>query len=361
MAYGAILNQTFDGFTKNETLNETTISLLGLQPNATPNDAFQSLFLSSSGLNVFSIRVYYPNGQPWANLTINGVTNIQGGSAVTDSDGIALCAAETTNPTISFNPYSDIQAVSQQIEKDSYVITNITIETQYVSDLQTQRRINNTTTLTFSPFAQIVDITAVGGGGGGSGSRYEDNTSRRYHGAGGGGGYVTTETGISLEENGRTITFSIGNGGTGGTWTNDRDVFGAGRSGTRTTVTFQQSSKTITANPGNAATHTSGSYLENGGIGNGNGGNGNTTPDNGTNGTGYIFNESSLGLAGGGGGGSGESGSSSFGGSPNGANGTGSAGANGRAPGGGGSGGQKNGYNNGGAGGKGAVYIRVHY
>lgn len=368
MALGAILNQTFNGFTKEETLDSTTKTLLGLPNNATPNDAFQALYLQASGKNVFNITVKYPDGTPWPNLTLNGVTNLQGGPAVTNENGVVLAASDSANPTVSFSIYDDIQSFSQQITKDQYIITYVTLNTQNASgfDEGTVIVITSNKTYNFSRAISSVDITGVGGGGGGS---WGD--TRSNYGSGGGGGYVTTELEVPLNEVGGNIQFVIGSGGNQGSESGNK----LGTDGGNTTITFTGGTgKQIVANGGKAPdgstvkvtgyTATGNDQTRDclvGGKGNGNGGregfyistNAELNPrsTNGTNGSGYIFNDSNLGMAGGGGGGAGQRSGTSQGGSPYGA----STGQQARGPGGGGPGGE-NGY----GGYRGQAWMRIH-
>ena len=52
MGYGAILGQSFDGFTKEQTLSQTTAQALGLtQSDPTPDDAFAKLGIDVESLN----------------------------------------------------------------------------------------------------------------------------------------------------------------------------------------------------------------------------------------------------------------------------------------------------------------------
>ena len=361
MKYGAILNQQFDGFTKDETLDDTTRTLLGLPTNATPNDAFQALYLQASGQNVFNITVHYPDGTPWPNLELNGVTNLQGGPAVTDAYGTVLATSESASPTVSFNVYNDIQSFSQQINKDQYIITYVTLDTQVASGFEDNTTIvvTSSTTYNFSRFIDNVDITAVGGGAGGSGGGNRSGGG----GLGGGGGYVTTQLGIDLQTVGNSIQFNIGSGGKGGN--GDEYSGNPGSNGTATTVVFSGGNGlTITANPGM------------GRLGNGTGGA--REDDDGTDGSGYIFNESSRGVAGGGGGGAGTNDSGNYGGlggEPYGGRGDGDnvSDNNATGPGGGGGGGQEGSSishgsgsisygdgTNGGNGYRGQAWMRIH-
>ena len=154
----------------------------------------------------------------------------------------------------------------------------------------------------FSTGVTSVDICAVGGGGGG-GSPYSNAfTGADTHCNGGGGGYVSNALGVPVTSS-STMQITIGAGGSS-------SLGASGGNGGKTTVTVDGSVK-ATANGGNGGT-TGGP-----GGGNGNGGklggwgryDGSSSnlgnPTSGTNGSGYKFNDSSLGVAGGGGGGGG--------------------------------------------------------
>lgn len=315
MPYGAIQNQTFDGYTKEQELSSLAKQLLGLPDEATPSDAFIALKLADSGSYIYGITLQYPDGTPWAGATLTGVENPTGGSVVTDENGYALCLSSSTTPTVGVtSPWIDIANVSQQITKGNYLVTYATVKAEFVSILN----INGNRTITsdqFSHFTKYVDVTIVGGGAGGSGSFWGGSSPLDHGaGAGGGGGYVTTQTNISLEENGSNIEFVIGSGGSGGSGTTSSEYRPHnGGSGGTSYAYFRKTqdgdiSLTLTAKGG---TSTSGN-------GRGAVNTSNQTYD-GTDGKGYIFDDSSLGLAGGGGGASSSGSYNGVGGKPFGA------------------------------------------
>ena len=204
-------------------------------------------------------------------------------------------------------------------------------------------------------------------------------------GGGGGGGYITTELAVDLSKT-TQISILVGAGGVGAiTDSSPRpDNWHEASDGGNTTV--QLSSKIITASGGKKGESKligdSAPYVAaKGGAGNGSGGGGSLNlnenqafASRGKNASGYIFNDTSLGIAGGGGGGGGgyiNSSHSSIGangGAPNGGTGTcqstTNTNSNGKSFGGGGGGTDcklDSAYGFGGAGGAGGVYLRFHF
>lgn len=211
MAYGAILGQRFDGYTREETLTDQTKLMLGLPSDSTPDDAFQALYLTSTGGNVFSLTVLYPDGSPWAGLALSGVTNLQGGPATTDSEGKALVSSQSSNPTVTgANDYIDINPINQQLSKDSSIITYVTIQTTTNNaNVNKMVQVTSNTSFKVSKFITRMDVGLCGGGGGGDGAG-----SRA--GGGGGDGWITTRANIQPSVYGDTINITIGKGGNPG-------------------------------------------------------------------------------------------------------------------------------------------------
>ena len=223
MALGAILNQTFDGYTKEQTLSDQTRTLLGLPSNSTPDDAFQALFLTSTGGNVFSLTVLYPDGTPWAGLTLSGVTNLQGGPATTDGEGKVLVSSQSANPTVTGgNDYIDINPINQRLSKDSGIVTYVTIRTTTNNaNVNKVVRVTNDTSFKVSKFITRMDVGLCGGGGGG-GDGYDSGST--YGGGGGGDGWIESRNNIQPSTYGNTINITIGKGGEPGD--NNRDYTG---------------------------------------------------------------------------------------------------------------------------------------
>lgn len=299
-----------DVFTKEETLSPETAALYELDDTAAPDDVFIILALGA-GKYGYGITVKYPDGTPAAGLSVTGVTGRLGKAITTDENGYFLAVSE--NNEISFSiksPYFDIANISNQAVNAAGVLTRQTVEFAYKT-YENYVLLTTSQVMKFSR-AYKLDLTAVGGGGGSTGV----NTKSAF-GAGGGGGYVETQLDIDVDTSDK-LTVTIGAGGSIHYITNATT---AGNPGGHTAVD-KGSIRLVSAYGG------TGSGVNNGvpfqGTGNGNGGVRSNSVVNPTNGTGFIFNDASLGLAGGGGGGgflAGAGQTEMKGGTPNGANG----------------------------------------
>lgn len=299
-----------DVFTKEETLSPETAALYELDDTAAPDDVFIILALGA-GKYGYGITVKYPDGTPAAGLSVTGVTDRLGKAITTDENGYFLAVSE--NNEISFSiksPYFDIANISNQAVNAAGVLTRQTVEFAYKT-YENYVLLTTSQVMKFSR-AYKLDLTAVGGGGGSTGV----NTKSAF-GAGGGGGYVETQLDIDVDTSDK-LTVTIGAGGSIHYITNATT---AGNPGGHTAVD-KGSIRLVSAYGG------TGSGVNNGvpfqGTGNGNGGVRSNSVVNPTNGTGFIFNDASLGLAGGGGGGgflAGAGQTEMKGGTPNGANG----------------------------------------
>lgn len=299
-----------DVFTKEETLSPETAALYELDDTAAPDDVFIILALGA-GKYGYGITVKYPDGTPAAGLSVTGVTDRLGKAITTDENGYFLAVSE--NNEISFSiksPYFDIANISNQAVNAAGVLTRQTVEFAYKT-YEDYILLTTSQVMKFSR-AYKLDLTAVGGGGGSTGV----NTKSAF-GAGGGGGYVETQLDIDVDTSDK-LTVTIGAGGSIHYITNATT---AGNPGGHTAVD-KGSIRLVSAYGG------TGSGVNNGvpfqGTGNGNGGVRSNSVVNPTNGTGFIFNDASLGLAGGGGGGgflAGAGQTEMRGGTPNGANG----------------------------------------
>ena len=346
-------------------LKDVTASILGLPNTAVPDDAFLALTIGV-GTYGFRVKVQLSDGTPVEGATVSGITALTGSTLVSGADGIVLGKSTSKTVTISCtSPYIDQAAPANQSVTATGTVTDVTLTLTPITDMIT---VTSSKTTKVSPMAKTMDVTAVGGGGGGGGGcssgDYEQSAG------GGGGGYVSTKTGIASAAN-AALKITVGSAGSGGP--TQRNSASPGTSGGTTSVTLDDA-VLATANGGNGGESGYGkSYgtLISGGTGNGNGGTGTSKSGvncSGSAGSGYIFNDSTLGRAGGGGGGGGGySGATSVaGGAPNGGNGvqftgsyTATDGTVGKDFGGGGGGGRYNvdGY----AGGAGGVYLRFHF
>lgn len=354
-------------------LKDVTASILGLPNTAVPDDAFLALIIGV-GTYGYRVKIQLADGTPVEGATVSGITALTGSTLVSGADGIVLGKSTSKTVTISCtSPYIDQAAPASQKIASTGTITDVTLTLTSITDMIT---VTSSKTVKVSPMAKTMDATAVGGGGGG-GSGTESTATAG--GSGGGGGYAKTVLGATAKEGNLTIT--IGSGGASSAKTTSTKT-STGGTGGKTTVKFGDVT-VCEANGGNGGTsapYSSSGTIPSGGAGNGAGGRGSGggTYDSyagmpGTDGNKYIFDDTSLGLAGGGGGGGGTGYANTpallarnVGGAPNGGKGGAHnvqggtvAGAAGKQMGGGGGGGSIQGYGyNGGAGG---VYLRFHF
>lgn len=324
-------------------LKDATAALLGLGTDAVPDDAFVALVLGQ-GVYGYRVRVQLADGTPVEGATVSGIQPLTGSTLVTGADGTVLGKSASASVTIGCtSPYIDQKAPAAQTVTKTGTITDVTLTLSNNTDMLT---ISSSQKSKISPMAKTLDVTAVGGGGGGGGgySRVQDAYTHYYEtGGGGGGGYVSTELGIQFPSAViRTIAIVIGARGLGGSCgsrsygsSTDQYSPSSGSDGGATSVSVDDT--TVSAEGGKGGDGVNVEQYANipqslGGKGNGNGGNGNKNATNGGAASGYIFNDSSLGLAGGGGGGGGGNASttdwtyvknSGAGGAPNGGHGAG--------------------------------------
>ena len=310
-------------YTKEQILTAGVCDLLGIPQDSEPKDAFTKLGLGV-GKYAYEINLKDPKGNPITGLNVKGIQTIDGSECMLDENGYVLGVSEDPSVNITItSPYYDLNSISQELVSTGIITTfDLTMSEKY-TDGQIIDFNSSQGGIVFSKVISTVDFCAVGGGGDGS------SAINPHGGHGGGGGYVKNLLGDSIESNKYDITIGSKNRGNGGTVTIKKN-----------------SSKLIDASGGEVG----GNNMQ-GGKGNGVGGSpgGYSDLKEPTSGTGYIFNEPSLGGVGGGGGygyyynradSSWKIGS--YGASPNGGSGSrsfGAVGGNGRGPGGGGGGG----------------------
>ena len=354
--------QLGDPLNKATLLKDVTASILGLPNTAVPDDAFLALTIGV-GTYGYRVKIQLADGTPVEGATVSGITALTGSTLVSGADGIVLGKSTSQTVTIGCtSPYIDQAAPANQSVTATGTITDVTLTLTSITDMIT---VTSSKTTKVSPMAKTMDVTAVGGGGGGGG--YNQNSRYDGAGAGGGGGYVSTKIGVECAD--KLLKIALGGRGSGSNYA-DGNV-SAGGSGGDTSLQIDGVSA-LTANGGKGGAGGSSGPTA-GGSGNGSGGNGGryeNVAQPGGSGSGYIFNDSRLGLAGGGGGGGGFSGSNATdataksGGLPYGGKGGTQegtySGTSGSGPGGGGGGaGSTNG--NGGAGSSGQMYLRFHF
>ena len=346
-----------DAWTKDETLSAQVASVLGLRDNYKPDDAFLGLYFGA-GTYRYRVKVLFEDGTPIRGCTISGISAITGQTLVTNEKGIVIGKSTSSQVTIRVSiPYEDLEKVDSQTIVSNGIITDVIFSVSGKGIIQ----ITSSKTLTISSFAKTVDVTAVGGGAGRNAMRvYNGNP---YGGSRGGARKIVTSLNVSVG----LIKIMIGAQASGGINSNSNYTGGTGR-----TTVVNIGENIITAVGGDSSRGGSGGYRY------GEGGNSGYYHTNGVAGkdsTEYIFNDSSLGLAGGG---SGRGGGFSYdsyhdfvnraggvGGAPNGGRGEDNSGAaaSGASMGGGGGGRCYTDHltRNGGAGGAGGVYLRFHF
>ena len=290
-------------------LADSTKEIFGLDQSATVNDVFVVLGLGA-GKYGYGITLKYPDGTPAAGLKVTGVTDRLGQAITTDENGYFLAVSTATSITFSVNQgYFDINNITNKTINSTSIVTNQEVSFEYKTItnyvlLQTSQQ------LKFSR-AYKLDLTAVGGGGGGAGGASQ--SSYGDFGGGGGGGRVETALDKQIAKD-QSLKIDIGAGGSLGsfTGTSEQKYYG-GTGGTTQVFILEGMQLLVSATGGNGGngSHRNSNTSLNTASGNGTGG-GYTyqgaptysgTPHPGTAGTGFIFNDQSLGLAGGGGGG----------------------------------------------------------
>lgn len=333
-------------------LKDYTANLLGLSNTAVPDDALLALVIGV-GTYGYRVKIQLADGSPAEGATVSGIEALTGSTLVSGANGIVLGKSTSKTVTIGCtSPYIDQTAPASQSVTATGTITDVTLTLTAITGTIT---VTSSKTTKVSSMAKTMDITAVGGGGGGGG--HNTKSSIDIAGGGGGGGYVATKLLVpttSLEE----LTLIVGSGGNAG---------GSAKSGGDGGSTAIKSAGTGLLVASGGFGGIGGQRTNAGGVGNGNGGYSNVS--DGEDGVGYVFDDASLGLAGGGGGGGGTraGNTGAVGGNPYGGNGAlgstntvnGEDATAGKGPGGGGGGGYYNMKSAAGA--SGCIYIRFHF
>lgn len=348
-------NPTQDGtpLNKSTLLQDITCDTIGIDRASTPNEAFLALGLGV-GRYGYVITVLLPDASPAPGLTLTGGETPSGDPPVTDSSGVAIIVSSSASINVNVaSPYIDILDSGSISIQSEDKLTYHTVQLEPSGEVEITASIAKKT----SPFLATFDLCAVGAGGGCGGST-GTNSSSNTNKPGGGGGYVENLLSIvSIPE--QSISFEIGSGGAAGITT-------PGGTGGNTNVSYGDNIILSAAGGNGGSVQQSGGSPASGGTGNGVGGSGSMNTMHGTNGsdgTGFKFNDASLGVAGGGGGGGGRA----LGGNPYGGDGADYPSrptASTPGPGGGGGGGNNGGDSAsrvGSAGGNGIVYFRPHY
>lgn len=285
--------QIGDDLNKANLLSDAAAVLLGIPETSVPNDAFLKLALGI-GEYGYAVHVQFFDGTPAQGVTVSGLTKIPGKSLVTDANGNVVGTSTATTVTITAtSPWLDINTVSQTATSNG-ILTDVTLTMTAKTGYAT---ITSSGTYKLSPKVITYDLTVVGAGGGGT--KFYWSGSGTFHNiSGGGGGYVNHRLGIQTNGKITTLTAEIGAGGTNIVSNNK-----AGDGG-RTSVTDPNNNFTLSALGGSGGEVLAGYPAQ--ANGNGKGGaplKADPYVAKATDGSGYIFNESALGPAGGGGGG----------------------------------------------------------
>ena len=291
-------------------LNNDTKVYIGLNEDSTPDDAFRQLFLANVLQNKSSLRIILQNQ--------DGIR--MGGVAITseqfcDSKGNKT-PSMTTNDEGIIDTFTDGETTTVNI-KGYFEIANTNtswptplgeqLEETWTITTRNELAVETSGQYYFTKNVKSFDVCCIGGGGGGgSGWGYEDYNNKRG-GCGGGGGYMSNIFSVvANHENFYTCT--IGAGGTGGN--GDNDIFGKhpGEAGGTSYLSYNEVICSATGGEGGRESLTGSQTIEvargngNGGSADGRSGNNHINGRLATDGSGYIFNDSSYGSCGGGGG-----------------------------------------------------------
>lgn len=313
--YDLLLPKT-DAYTRNETLTNYTKNILNLSSDAVPDDAFIALALGQ-GTYGYRIKVQLKDGTPVEGANISGIQSLVGNSLITGTDGIVL--GKSTNASVNISctsPFVDQKSPNSIVVQKTGIITDYTITLINVEDMLT---FPYSKSVKVSHVAKSMDITAVGRGGGGGGRLWKKSWGNAGGGGGGGGGYVSTKLSLTPPKN---LTITVGGGGSGGSSgviDGSASVSATSGGSGGMTIVVGDGIRIVEASGGSGGGYSTisdynGRFIGGaGGYGNGIGGAGGVTEEgdnyslldgkNGLSGSGYIFNNSSLKIAGRGGGG----------------------------------------------------------
>lgn len=308
-----ILTPVIDCYTKEETVSNLTKKCYNLNDSAVPDDLFLKLIFGTADYG-YRVTVKLPDGNPVQRAVISGITALPNLDLKTDENGKVIGKSSSDSVTLTCtSPFSDMQLAESVNVTSTGLITDVELVLSFIPIIKlTSSGSFDLTKL--SPLATRFDVTIVGRGRSGGGGHWYDSDEigssySAFVATGGSGGYVTTKTDVVLKDRNGVFTYTIGSGGQGSTnYSYNPDSQSSLKSGyDGRSTTFIYDDVTLTANRGIGGStwwyrlERPMSYA--GPARNGQGGS--TNRGSGGNGTGYIFNDSSLGLAGGGGGGGG--------------------------------------------------------
>ena len=183
-------------------LTDGVCEILGLDHNATPNDAFLAICLPS-GKYAVSVTVKSPGGRPIPNVTLSGLLTAAGNPVVTGTDGVGFGFATTSPVTVTadISAFLDLTGTaSVTVTPTAGVVNKAEITCTRASSAQTT--ISTSKTVRFSPDVSEYDFSAIGGGhnggeGTGSGSNSGQNAGASATGGrGGDAGGIINKSGV---------------------------------------------------------------------------------------------------------------------------------------------------------------------
>lgn len=193
-------------------LSDLTKNLMGLDSTSVPDTAFMALIFGVGNKGAI-LTVKTPKGNVVSGVTINGVTNLEGKSAVTDNNGMVavIVDSDTLNLSIT-SPFIDIKDYSTAISMTSQpMISYIDLTLEY-NDVNKKIYESSQSNLKFSPDVVNYDVCAVGGGGSGSGGENWGTYDKGIPGGGGAGGDIINLLNQQAVEN-DVFNITVGSGG----------------------------------------------------------------------------------------------------------------------------------------------------
>ncbi len=198
-------------------LTDGVCEILGLDHDATPNDAFLALCLPS-GKYAVSVTVKSPGGRPIPNVTLSGLLTAAGNPVVTGTDGVGFGFATTSPVTVTadISAFLDLTGTaSVTVTPTAGVVNKAEITCTRASSAQTT--ISTSRTVRFSPDVSEYDFSAIGGGhNGGKGTGYGVNSGQNTGasatgGKGGDAGGIINKSGVPNQ--GSDISVIVGAAG----------------------------------------------------------------------------------------------------------------------------------------------------
>ena len=232
---------------KSTLLSDAACDLLEIPQTSTVNEAFLRLAVGV-GKYGYTVHFQWPDGTPMVGYQVSGLTAIDGSALTTDDTGtvFGISSATRVSVQLSQNEYFDIDTVGGTLTS-----TGMLTEGTFKAKVRTGTfpYIDSSRSVTFSQWAPLVNICAVGGGGSGGVSRSDGSNGPVCANAasGGAGGYVNVRK--NYNPAGKTLTITIGAGGSSVS-SSSSNIYRNGNAGGTTSVTAG-SVTLVSANGGN--------------------------------------------------------------------------------------------------------------